>query len=135
MWHRTLLTASLKKALLPLLPALPLPPLPLLPLLLVMSWVAVSATVKGSYLQVHTDEIIRTRLHQLGDERLLPFVAAHSMHELCEWTARDFTPFPLTFAHRSRQSAGAQGSLACPACEAPAPAWSAGQRGGAPPRS
>ena len=44
------LTASLKKALLPLLP--------LLPLLLVMSWVAVSATVKGSYLQVHTDEII-----------------------------------------------------------------------------
>jgi hypothetical protein len=42
------LTASLKKALLPLLPALLLLPLP--PLLLVMSWVAVSATVKGSYL-------------------------------------------------------------------------------------
>jgi hypothetical protein len=59
-----LLTASLKKALLPLLPALPLLPLLLLPLLLlVMSWVAVSATVKGSYLQVHIKEALQDTAH------------------------------------------------------------------------
>lgn len=58
-----LLTASLKKALLPLLPALPLLTLPPLLLLLVISWVAVSATVKGSYLQVHTKQMLRETAH------------------------------------------------------------------------